>query len=102
MRHLLAIAVVAFAISAADSKVAEADVFDVVLSVPRAVVNDGLDTVVGPGIDLSQTIPSGRDVRAIPTPRRGRLIGYPFQLIRYGLNLYPGSRTARQNGLIRF
>ena len=53
-------------------------------------------------IDLSQTIPSADDVRAVPRPRAGRLIGYPVQVLRYGLNLYPGSRTARQNGLIGF
>jgi hypothetical protein len=99
---LLALTVIALAFSAADSTAVRADVFEVVLSVPRAVVNDGLDEVTGPVIDLSQTIPSSRDVRSLPAPRRERLIGYPVQIIRYGLNLYPGTRTARQNGLINF
>jgi hypothetical protein len=102
MRHLLAIAVAALAISVADSTVAKADILDDALSVPRAVVNDGLDTMVGPAIDLSQTIPSGRDVRTLPKPRRGHLLAHPLDLIRYGLNLHPGSRTARQHGLINF
>ena len=102
MRHLLAVAIVALAVNAADFTVAQADILDDVLLIPRAVVNDGVDTMVGPGIDLSQTIPSGRDVRAIPMPRPDRLIDYPFEVIRYGLSLYPGTRTARQNGLIRF
>ena len=102
MRHLLLIAVAALAVSVADSSVAKADILDDVLSVPRAVVNDGLDTVVGPGINLSETIPSGNDVRSMPAPQADRLIEFPFEVIRYGLNLYPGARTARANGLIDF
>lgn len=101
MRHLLAIAVVAIAFSTANSNVVRADVLETVLLVPRAAINDGLNQVV-PIIDFSQTIPSADDVRAVPRPRAGRLIRYPVQVLRYGLNLYPGSRTARQNGLIRF
>lgn len=102
MKRLLAIATFALAISAADSKVAQAEVLDIVLSVPRTVVNDGLNRVVGPGIDLSQTIPSSGDIRAVPTPRPNRLIAYPVQVIRYGLHISPVSRTLRQNGLLRF
>ena len=88
-------------ISAVSTSNAQADLLDDVMDVPRAVVNDGIAEIV-PVIDLSQTIPSGRDVRAVPSPRSGRILEYPFQLLRYGLNLYPGSRTARQNGLINF
>jgi hypothetical protein len=95
-------AVIALAFSASDSTAARADVFDVVLSVPRAVVNDGLDQVTNPVIDLSETIPSSRDVRSFPAPRRGKVIEYPVQILRYGMNLHPGTRTARQNGVIDF
>ena len=91
MRHSLAIAIAALLISAVSSSNAQADLLDDVMEVPRVIVNDGVDQIV-PIIDLSETIPSGDDVRAFPSPRRGRLIQYPFQLLRYGLNLYPGSQ----------
>ena len=99
MRHLLAIAAIALALSAVDSRPAQAArPLDVVLAVPRAVVNDGVARVV-PIVDLSTTVPSGDDFRAVPRVRQGRLIGYPVRVLRYGLNLYPTSRIWRQNGL---
>ncbi len=79
---------------------AEADLLSGVLSVPRAVVNDGLNRVT-PGIDLSQTVPSARDIRSLPmlpAPGGGRLLQYPGQVVGYGLNVHPGARTLRQNG----
>ncbi len=97
MRQFLAIAAIALAMSAVDSRPAQAQVLETALAVPRAVVNDGVARVV-PIVDLSQTVPSANDVRAVPRIRDGRLIGYPIRVLRYGLNLYPTSRILRQNG----
>ena len=97
LRYFIVLGAVALAVCAFDSKPAHADELDVVLAVPRAVVNDGLGSVV-PIIDLSQTIPSGNDVRALPNPSDEPLIQYPIRVLRYGLNLYPTSRILRQNG----
>lgn len=96
MRSLLALATITLAVSAFNSSVAQADELDAVLSVPQAVINDGLASVV-PVIDLSQTIPSSDDVRAVPNPADQPLIEYPIHVIRYGLNLYPTSRIIRHN-----
>ena len=98
MKRLLALAAIALAVSAADTRSAQAaGPLDIVLAVPRAVVNDGVARVV-PIVDLSTTVPSGDDVRAVPSIREGRAIGYPVRVIRYGLNIYPTSRIVRQNG----
>lgn len=97
MKRLLALAAIAVALTAADTRSAQAGPLDFVLAIPRAVVNDGVARVV-PIVDLSTTIPSGDDVRAVPSIREGRAIGYPVRLIRYGLNIYPTSRIIRQNG----
>jgi hypothetical protein len=97
LRNLLALAAIALALSAVDSQSAQAGPLDVVLAVPRAIVNDGVARVV-PIVDLSTTIPSGDDVRAFPRVREGRVIGYPVRVLRYGLNIYPTSRIVRQNG----
>ena len=97
MKRLLALAAIALAISATDTRSAQAGPLDLVLAVPRAVVNDGIARVV-PIVDLSTTVPSGDDVRAVPRVRDGRAIGYPIRVIRYGLNIYPTSRILQQNG----
>ena len=95
---ILALAAIALALSVADSGSAQAaGPLDVVLAIPRAVVNDGVARVV-PIVDLSQTIPSAGEVRAVPSVREGRLIGYPVRVLRYGFNIYPTSRILRQNG----
>ena len=96
MRNLLALATVTLALFAFNSNVARADELDAVLSVPQVVINDGLASVV-PIIDLSQTIPSSDDVRAVPNPADQPLIVYPIHVIQYGLNLYPTSRIIRHN-----
>ena len=96
MKNLLALAAITLAVSASNFNVAQADELDAVLFVPQAVVNEGIASVV-PVIDLSQTIPSSDDVRAVPNPADQPLIEYPIHVIQYGLNLYPTSRIIRHN-----
>ena len=96
MKNLLALATIALAVSTFGSNVAQADELDAVLSVPQAVVNDGIASVV-PVIDLSKTVPSADEVRAVPNPADQPLIEYPIHVIQYGLNLYPTSRIIRHN-----
>ena len=60
-------------------------------------VDDGVARVV-PIVDLSQTVASADDIRAVPRVREGRRRAYPVRLLRYGLNIYPTSRIVKQNG----
>jgi hypothetical protein len=98
LRHLLAFAAIAFAFSVTDSRSTQAArPLEVVLAVPRAVINDGVARIV-PIVDLSQTVASADDIRAVPRVREGRRRAYPVRLLRYGLNIYPTSRIVKQNG----
>lgn len=53
-----------------------------------------------PLIDISQAIPTTRDIMAVPVPQRGSFVRYPFQVVEYGLNVAPSARIARSNNLL--
>jgi hypothetical protein len=40
-------------------------------------------------------IPSREEVMAVPVPEQGRILGYPRDMIRYGLTVHPGARFVR-------
>ncbi len=71
-----------------------ADVTDVVRR-PVQAINPFI-----PIVDVSEAVPTTQDILAVPVPRRGNLIGYPRSVLRYGLNVHPGARIARHNGLL--
>jgi hypothetical protein len=55
----------------------------------RIVQSEPVATSSGPLMTTPSTIiPTGDEIRAVPAPGGGRLIGY-------GLNLHPGGRVAR-------
>jgi hypothetical protein len=55
----------------------------------RVVQSEPTATAPGPLMTTPTTIiPTGDEIRAVPAPGGGRLIGY-------GLNLHPGGRVAR-------
>ena len=102
MKFIFATAAIVVLSTFTDSTAAKAGLLDDVMSVPRAVVNVRLNRIAGPMIDLSQTIPSAHDLRAFPRPKRNRVLRSPVEFIRYGMNIYPGTRTLRHNGFLRF
>jgi hypothetical protein len=40
-------------------------------------------------------LPSPAEVMAVPVPQAGRVIAYPVDVVRYGLNVHPGARLVR-------
>ncbi|MBL8818650.1 MAG: hypothetical protein JNL58_21665 [Planctomyces sp.] len=53
-----------------------------------------------PLIDISQAIPTTRDIMSVPVPSRGGLVRYPFQVVEYGMNVAPTARIVRSNNLL--
>lgn len=53
-----------------------------------------------PILDVSTAVPTTSDLLAFPVPGSRNRLMYPQQVLRYGLNVHPGARVARQNGLM--
>jgi hypothetical protein len=83
--------------AAAQSSQLQAGLLDDVLSIPRRIVNVELNRLTYPAIDMSHTMPSANDVAAFPLRRRGQVVTYPVDLVRYVVSVHPAVRTVRQN-----
>lgn len=68
-----------------------------VMSIPRRVVNVELNRLTHPVIDMSQTMPAQHEVAAFPWRRRGQVLTYPIDLVRYAMSVHPAVRTVRHN-----
>ena len=68
-----------------------------VMSIPRQVVNVELNRLTFPLIDLSRAMPSPDELNTVPMPRPNQVLGYPVELVNYGLSVYPPVRVLRQN-----
>ncbi|MCH2203062.1 MAG: hypothetical protein MK102_13915 [Fuerstiella sp.] len=68
-----------------------------VMAVPRRIVNVELNRLTYPIIDMSRTIPAPHEVATFPSLRRGQVLAYPVNLVRYVVRVHPGVRTVRHN-----
>ena len=83
--------------AAAQSSQLQAGLLDDVLSIPRRIVNVELNRLTSPLIDMSHTMPARHEVAAFPLRRRGQVVTYPVDLVRYVVSVHPAVRTVRQN-----
>ena len=91
------IATIVMLCAAAQLSQLQAGLLDDVLSVPRRIVNVELNQLTYPVIDMSHTMPARHEVAAFPLRRRGQVMTYPFDLVRYAVSVYPTVRTVRHN-----
>jgi hypothetical protein len=75
----------------------QAGLLDSVMSVPRRIVNVELNRLTYPVIDMSHTMPAANEVAAFPLRRRGQVLAYPVDLVRYVVSVHPAARTVRHN-----
>jgi hypothetical protein len=68
-----------------------------VMSVPRRIVNVELNRLTYPVIDMSHTMPARHEIAAFPSRRRGQMVTYPLDMLRYVVRVHPAARIMRQN-----
>ncbi len=90
---LLSLATIALA-SASQNAASAGDITNLIRRPVQAV------SPLIPLVDVSTAVPTTPEILAVPVPRRGELRAYPGNVLRYGLNVHPGARIARQNGLL--
>ena len=95
------IAMMVMLCGAGQSSQLQAGLLDNVMSVPRRIVNVELNRMTSPLIDMSHTMPARHEVAAFPLRRRGQVVTYPVDLVRYAVSVHPAVRTVRQNLGIR-
>ncbi|MCA9064646.1 MAG: hypothetical protein KDA96_16355 [Planctomycetaceae bacterium] len=93
-RFLAACAAALLCFAASGERASAGDITDLIRG-PVQMVNP-----LVPVLDISTAVPTTRDILSVPVPRANNLFGYPQQVVRYGLNVHPGARVARRNGLM--